>query len=944
MDVNGTRYHLFLGRDDWANCLAKDRRTLSEQWLTSPLASPMAPNESGLFWNETNHELTLQPRLVEFATSEQDDALTLERRRGAARDRYGNWYWISESGTEIRVYSSGTGRSAHFWSAGDGIDCEPQPRAGGFTPREDAQPTTPLPLSGLTITEDHYLVVGVLEPKGLLVFDLHATGSPRQMLWPSDVDFAPFDLAPRPGGGVWILDRLHHRYWGLDRKLNVTRLDTVAETLATDDFQPVDQTAQRHTSSLPFPEPVTLDMSSPIEARAPIAIEALPDGSVIILDNILEGRFSRLYRYRLNQQLGGVVSLDAVLDVVERESQRAFQLIGYDIALVPEQEPAGALLGKLFVAALTGNQCYSFDVFGDENYFSIRAQAEYYPMRLFGGKAIVMAGGRVHYDFGERWLTLIEQKRPRYELDAVFFTPLERQTVLDGKQPDCIWHRLMLDACIPPESSVIVSSRTANELSLLEYVPWCSEPSLHQRAEGSELSFVPKRKAEDAGTWELLFQRAKGRYLQLRMVLVGRGRSTPRLHALRVYYPRFSYLEHYLPAVYRDDEQSAWFLDRFLANEEGTLTTLEDRIANVQMLFDVRSTPAAVLEWLAGWLGVVLDPAWDERRRRLFIQHAMEIFQYRGTIRGLLIVLHLALDECVNERIFTCRLESSRQNAGNGQHRPSLFRIVEDFRTRQVPAVTLGDPTEAQGLRVITLSQRWNPQQGREVLNQRWQEATSLSADDEFPIREPGNNQSEMWRSFTRTILGFVPSSDPTLDRTTWQQFLSNRYHTIAALNTAYGLLTSNQYSSFDEIPLPVDLPNDGAAMMDWYEFESILLPMQDTAHRFVVLLPASSQLSETQRQERIDIAERVINLEKPAHTTFRVKFYWALFRVGEARLGEDTLIDLGSRAPDLMPPFVLGRDYLAAGYLAPGHPQNVTDRLVLDRDRLGNDPGNISL
>ena len=35
------------------------------------------------------------------------------------------------------------------------------------------------------------------------------------------------------------------------------------------------------------------------------------------------------------------------------------------------------------------------------------------------------------------------------------------------------------------------------------------------------------------------------------------------------------------------------------------------------------------------------------------------------------------------------------------------------------------------------------------------------------------------------------------------------------------------------------------------------------------------------------------------------------------------------------MPPFVLGRDYLSEGYLSPGHPQDVPDRLVLDRDRL---------
>jgi phage tail-like protein len=933
MDANKTRYHLLLTREDWADCLAENGGTLGQHWF----ASPAPYNQSGLDWNLAGNELILQPRLVEFKSSSYEHVSTFDQRRGAGRDQYGNWYWISESGVEIRVQSSGTGRSAHFWSPGDGLAVESQAVFGAFQPKAASQPIAPFHLSGLAVTQDHYLVVGVLEPKGLLIFDLHATGSPRQVLWPDSVEFAPFDMAPRPGGGVWILDRIHRRYWGLDRKLNVIRFDDAGETIQPDDFQPVDQTGTRRTSTRPFPEAITLDWSSPLEARDPVALDALPDGSVIILDNILENGFSRLYRYLQKQQLGPAVSLQSALSVVEEENQAAFRLIGYDIAFVPASSGAKPLLlGTLFVVAINGNQAFAFDVLGSETSLDLQARPEYYPLRLFGGKAIIAAGELVYYDFGESWLPLIQQKRPRFELKATFLTPVEPGVVFDGKAPDCVWHRLMLDACIPPDSHVLIWSRAANELSFLERAAWQPEPRLHQRAEGSELPFESKASAQDAGTWELLFQRARGRYLQLKIQLLGNGRSTPRLQALRAYYPRFSYLVHYLPAVYREDEESAVFLDKFLANGEGTLTALEDRIANVQMLLDVRSIPPEFLDWLAGWLGIVLDPHWDERRRRLFIKHAMEFFQYRGTIRGLLIVLHLALDTCFDETVLTQILVSNPQ-AINQHSRLSSFRIVEDFRTRQIPAVALGDPTAADGLRVVTLSDRWKPDQGRDVLNQRWQEAASLPAASEFPVRDPGRELSETWRAFTRARLGFVPSADPIRDQAAWQAFLSKRYRTIGALNTAYGLPTSAQYRSFDKIDPPAQLPSDGAPMMDWYEFESILLPMQRAAHRFVVLLPATSQLTEAQRQERLDIAERVIKLEKPAHTTFRVKFYWAMFRLGEARLGEDTLIDIGSRAPDLMPPFILGRDYLSSGYLAPAYPQDVNDRLVLGRDRLNN-------
>src|SRR5437667_148521 len=81
-------------------------------------------------------------------------------------------------------------------------DCMPEPRYRDFEPR--AAPVAPaaLTFSGCAVTEDHYLVVGVLEPAGLLIFDLFTGGPPRQLLWPDVAPFVPFDMAPRSGGGV----------------------------------------------------------------------------------------------------------------------------------------------------------------------------------------------------------------------------------------------------------------------------------------------------------------------------------------------------------------------------------------------------------------------------------------------------------------------------------------------------------------------------------------------------------------------------------------------------------------------------------------------------------------------------------------------------------------------------------------------------------------------
>ena len=62
---------------------------------------------------------------------------------------------------------------------------------------------------------------------------------------------------------------------------------------------------------------------------------------------------------------------------------------------------------------------------------------------------------------------------------------------------------------------------------------WQTEPAPYRRREGSELPYLRQTHGRDWGTWELLFQAARGLYLQLEVTLRGDGRHSPRLRALR---------------------------------------------------------------------------------------------------------------------------------------------------------------------------------------------------------------------------------------------------------------------------------------------------------------------------------------------------------------------------------------------------------------------------
>jgi phage tail-like protein len=877
MDANGTRFHLLLGKDDWATCTG---------------------DNTG--WDDKRNELTLAPRLFRFQIPAQHTDPVVENRRGAARDRYGNWYWIDATRTEVLVNSSGTAQTTHFWSSADGA----APAKHGDFGEAAAPPAAAAQTFGaLSITDHHYLVVGVLEPAGLLIFDLHGGGPPQQVVWPKSAPFAPFDMAPAPGGGLWIFDRDNRRLWALDRLFNVLG-DTPEPDPRTEAFQPADGSGTRTASSKTFPGGI------PLPVLHPVALAALPDNTVLILETDPSQNFSRIFRFRLRQQLGAPVSTGAALALIDAGQQAGFRLPGYDMAYVAQQDLGGvARYDVLYVTAANGDQSYAFQIALQGDQMSLQALPLYFPMRLFAGKGIVASGNRVYYDSRDQWVPLVAQRRPLYAPDAVLVT-----RVFDGKEPDCVWHRLMLDANIPPDTAVMISSRAANQKAQLDLTGWQPEPEFYLRGNGSEQPWVAQARGADAGTWELLFQRAKGRYLQLRIELAGDGRSTPRLRALRAYYPRFSYLKNYLPAVYRQDADSASFLDRFLANAEGLYTGIEDRIALAEVLFEVDNAPPETLGWLAGWFGVALDPVWDESTQRLFLRHAMDFFQYRGTMRGLAMALRLVLESCAGEDIFN----------PDAAPRPGGIRLVEQFRTRRTPGVVLGDPGVANGIPLTLQSTRWLPSQGAAQLNSRY--------GGPYPISAPTDaTQVAAWKQFSLNTLGFLPRISDS-EGTFWTDFLTRRYRQIAKLNAAW--LTT--YASFDEIAQFAALPAKAAPLRDWFQFQGVVLPGRDNAHRFTVLLPVpeSEALDPAAQQRRMELAKRVIDLEKPAHTIYDLKFYWAFFRVGEVRLGEASVLDYGSRAPRLLPPMVLGTGFIASSYLAPGYPQNLTDRQVLNNSQ----------
>src|SRR6185369_10092018 len=183
----------------------------------------------------------------------------------------------------------------------------------------------------------------------------------------------------------------------------------------------------RGTPARAFPAPIELGAAMP-PAADPIAVDVLPDGTVLVLARREAGAPSEIYRYRDGAPVG-----DAMPLFVSTAGAGEQPLVAHDMAFIAGD---GRGVGTLYVASHDGNQCLAFRV--DEGGAVAREpRPAYYPMRLFGGKAIAAGAGGPYYDLEDRFLPLVAQALPRFAAVATVET-----RVFDGKDPGCVWHRL----------------------------------------------------------------------------------------------------------------------------------------------------------------------------------------------------------------------------------------------------------------------------------------------------------------------------------------------------------------------------------------------------------------------------------------------------------------------------------------------------------------------
>ena len=281
---------------------------------------------------------------------------------------------------------------------------------------------------------------------------------------------------------------------------------------------------------------------------------------------------------------------------------------------------------------------------------------------------------------------LLALQRPRFYTSA-YATLTE---YLDSGAPDTVWHRVYLEGCIPRGCKVRVYAKSYNNPAERTKTKYIEQPEWSWCAHRSDVAFgegLVDAKENESGLFELLLQRnagpvrrLSGRYMQIRVRLEGNGRNTPAIHALKVYYPRFSYQEAYLPEHFRQElgvdpaldthrANGADVRERLLAAFEGALTPIETLVASSELLLSPQNSPTEHLPWLAELFGQSLPETWPEERKRRWIECTGDLQKERGTLTGVQLALDIITDGAV----------------ARGE-----VVVVENFRLRRTMATILG--------------------------------------------------------------------------------------------------------------------------------------------------------------------------------------------------------------------------------------------------------------
>lgn len=353
----------------------------------------------------------------------------------------------------------------------------------------------------------------------------------------------------------------------------------------------------------------------------------------------------------------------------------------------------------------------------------------------------------------------------------------------------------------------------------------------------------------------------------------------------------------YLPAIFhraQDKTQPAeiW-VNKFLLAFEQEYARIDDLLAVIDERFSptLLNTEEAAdfLPWLATWVALALDEAWDEEKRRRLISEAVQLYRWRGTAYGLKRYLEIYTE-----------LEQQAITIVDGQ-RPSGMQIGVASRIGKEVIVGPAANPEGDG-RLVTPGKMQESATANGGVSPRWTQGsyyivetvtpTAVLPDLQLPELPAGSplqlyyaadvtdakhhvarvqleeNGVRLWVHQRRVTAGKPDNTgDPAQTATTSVELFHPRPPTMTTPNIRR--VHTTDYTYVWQRPQQ----SDQIATSN-YQGGSFLVDQMEAPYHFIVDLRAAPVEGETEIDnlwQRLGKVQAILDRERPAHTIYHL-------------------------------------------------------------------------